>query len=176
MRSCRLFIVILAVFLAPGLGGAHAYLVESSPARQAVLGEPVAALSAAIRALHSRGPDALYRLLRRAVPIVAVIVLLFGVWAPAEPRVIDLPLHEGVLPKHLRVMRVQQGDDVTLRWTTNQAVTIHLHGYDIERRLNPGATITMSFRARASGRFPITVHGPGKEAETTLGYLEVHPR
>ena len=96
--------------------------------------------------------------------------------AQAESQVFELAVREGVLPTSQRVIRVQQGDEVTLRWTTDRQITVHLHGYDIERSLRPGAPITMQFRARATGRFPITVHGPGKGEEATLGYLEVHPR
>jgi FtsP/CotA-like multicopper oxidase with cupredoxin domain len=57
------------------------------------------------------------------------------------------------------VIRVQQGDAVTLRWTSDQALTLHVHGYDVERGVVPGATATMGFTARATGRFPIEVHG-----------------
>jgi hypothetical protein len=94
----------------------------------------------------------------------------------AEPRVIDLVIHGGSLPPEQRVIRVQQGDAVTLRWTSDQALTLHLHGYDVERRVTPGTTATMSFTAHATGRFPIEVHGSEGRRATTVGYLEVHPR
>jgi len=93
----------------------------------------------------------------------------------AEPRVIELRIDGGVLPADRRVIRVAQGDELTLRWTTDAPVTLHLHGYDVERRVLPGTPTTMTFRARATGRFPITIHGPQKGGEATLGYLEVHP-
>lgn len=94
----------------------------------------------------------------------------------AEPTIIDLVIRGGSLPLEQRVIRVQQGDAVTLRWTSDQVLTLHLHGYDVERRVVPGATATMSFTARATGRFPIEVHGSEGRRATTLGYLEVHPR
>jgi hypothetical protein len=50
-----------------------------------------------------------------------------------------------------------------------------LHGYDIEHRLTSKTTTTMSFMARATGRFPIEIHG-GDIRAGTLAYLEVHPR
>ena len=49
----------------------------------------------------------------------------------------------------------------------------HLHGYDIEITVEEGKPQTMAFRARATGRFPIEMHG-GRH--TVLVYLEVHPR
>ena len=94
----------------------------------------------------------------------------------AEPRVVELTIQAGVLPEAQRVVRVQQGEEVTLRWTTDTPVTLHLHGYDIEKAAKPDAPATMTFRARATGRFPITVHRAHGAAEATLGYVEVHPR
>lgn len=103
-----------------------------------------------------------------------------------EPRIIELALRERLLPTDQRNIRVQQGDDVTLRWTTNHEVLLHLHGYDIEKRIKPRETATMTFRARAAGRFPITLHSPGPGSvpatpsrethEAPVGYLEVHAR
>jgi FtsP/CotA-like multicopper oxidase with cupredoxin domain len=122
--------------------------------------------------------------MKRPSPRVLRVLLVLCLVAPvtvarfpaaAEARVIELAIRGGALPAEQRVIRLQQGDDVTLRWTTDAPVTIHLHGYDLERTLKPGAPTAMSFRARATGRFPITVHGAGRGAETTLGYLEVHP-
>lgn len=100
----------------------------------------------------------------------------------AEPRVIELTIRGGALPENQRVIRVQQGDEVTLRWTTDKALTIHLHGYDIEKTLSPNAPTTMQFSAKATGRFAIEIHhgsdkhGSDPDEEVTIGYLEVHPR
>ena len=77
----------------------------------------------------------------------------------------------------LGVVRVTQGDQVELRWTTDEATEVHLHGYDIEADLAPGAEQIMSFEARATGRFAIEAHGFGQDhSDTTLMYLEVLPR
>jgi len=123
---------------------------------------------------------------RLGLVLLLILTILIAGRASTEPRIIDLPVRERLLPRDQRVIRVQQGDDVTLRWTTNHELKVHLHGYDIEKTLKPGETATMTFQARAAGRFPITVHStdagpagaaPGREAkEAILGYLEVHPR
>jgi hypothetical protein len=94
----------------------------------------------------------------------------------AEPRVFELPIRNGELPADQRIVRVRQGDDVTLRWTTDKALTIYLHGYDIEKSLSPRATLLMRFTARATGRFPIEIHAHGRGGERVLAYVEVHPR
>jgi len=72
---------------------------------------------------------------------------------------------------------------VRLEWTSDEAVTVHLHGYDIELALAPGNPGVMTVQAYAAGRFPITAHTPGDKAakggghkERVLLYLEVHPR
>lgn len=114
--------------------------------------------------------------MRRSVPrSVIVTMLTLGAIAPAlaEPRLFDLVLKDGQLPPEQRLLRVRQGDEVTLRWTTNRPFTLHLHGYDLEARLVPQGAVELRFTARAAGRFPLEIHGPG--TERTVGHLEVHP-
>lgn len=113
----------------------------------------------------------------RMIALVLAVATLssFG-GAGAGPRVIELSIRDGRLPEKERTVRVEQGDDITLRWTTDKPLTVHLHGYDIEKKLRPGTPIVMKFTARATGRFAIEIHGPGHGEERTLGYLEVHPR
>ena len=115
--------------------------------------------------------------LRRArlTVFVVLLTLVAVAHAVAEPRLVELAIHNGRLPEDQRVVRVQQGDDVTLRWTTDQPLTLHLHGYDIEETLAPGTPAAMRFTARATGRFPIEAHD-ARGAKRTIGYLEVHPR
>jgi len=108
--------------------------------------------------------------------------------ASKAERGFELRIENGRVQLAERVLRVQRGDRVRLRWTTDDVITIHLHGYDIEARATPDAPVDMTFEARATGRFPITSHpshrGPhtgGKSsshagAENVLLYLEVHPR
>ena len=108
--------------------------------------------------------------------LVATIVGLAVTAVLAEPRVVDLPIRGGVLPGQQRVIRVQQGDVVTLRWTSDRALTVHLHGYDIEQRITPGTAATMSFTAGATGRFSVEIHASEGHRASTVAYLEVHPR
>ncbi len=117
----------------------------------------------------------------RAALIVGLPLLLMAMGVlpgrgGAESRIVELSIREGALPKEQRVIRVRQGDELTLRWTTDRPAQIHLHGYNIELALKPEVPGAMKFRARATGRFPITVHGAERGREATLGYLEVYPR
>ena len=111
-----------------------------------------------------------------SLALVGTLLALASLSVMAEPRVIELAIRAGVLAPDQRVIRVSQGDAVTLRWTSDRALTLHLHGYDIEQRLDPQTPATMSFTARATGRFAIEVHAGPDKHEATLGYLEVHPR
>lgn len=74
---------------------------------------------------------------------------------------------------------VRQGESVRLTWHSDEAVQLHLHGYDIELNLQPGQPGVMDFTARATGRFPVTSHGFGASHggghHQGLLYFEVHP-
>jgi FtsP/CotA-like multicopper oxidase with cupredoxin domain len=96
-------------------------------------------------------------------------------------QVFDLRIEGGKLAKEKRVIRVKQGDVVRLRWTADAPIVLHLHGYDIERRVGPGSVAEMAFTANATGRFSISVHGKadaskGGHHHDPLARLEVHPR
>ena len=107
--------------------------------------------------------------------LAAWLAALAGVGAMAEPRIFELQIKGGRLPPNQALVRVRQGDEVTLKWTSDQAVALHLHGYDLEAKITPPAPSEIHFTARAAGRFAIEIHGAaGKHA--TIGYLEVHPR
>jgi len=115
-------------------------------------------------------------LLSAASPIGLALLVAVAAAASAEPRVFDLAIRGAELPKESRVVQVRQGDEITLRFTTDAPLEIHLHGYDIEKKLSTRGPVTIQFTARATGRFPIEIHAHGQSGARTLGYLEVHPR
>lgn len=76
------------------------------------------------------------------------------------------------------VVRVTEGQIVELILSSDEAVELHLHGYDVVAKAKPGAPAVMGFSAHATGRYPVTMHGHshgGTHSEKTLLYLEVHP-
>lgn len=76
-----------------------------------------------------------------------------------------------------RTIRVKQGDQVRLNWKTDEKAELHLHGYDIETNVAPGKPSSMSFTAKATGRFPVTSHGFGDgHGHSALIYIEVLPK
>lgn len=125
---------------------------------------------------------AVMRTATRILPALAVaLVLAGGAPADAAERVFELRIDNGALPKERRVIRVKQGDAVRLRWTSDAPTVLHLHGYDIERKVEPGMIAEMAFTAHATGRFSISVHSAADESKGghhhhPLARLEVHPR
>jgi FtsP/CotA-like multicopper oxidase with cupredoxin domain len=69
-----------------------------------------------------------------------------------------LPIAKGRVPENMRLIRVKRGDVVTLKWSADKAMSLHLHGYDIEKEVAPGAVTEMTFAARATGRFTVEPH------------------
>lgn len=71
-----------------------------------------------------------------------------------------------------RKLTYDQGDRVTLRVRANHDDEIHVHGYDIERELKAGKTVTISFPAKINGVFEIELH----HADVQLATLTVRPK
>ena len=79
-----------------------------------------------------------------------------------------------------KTIRVTQGDRVRIHLSTDEKVELHLHGIDKKAYILPGKGGTISFTAKATGRFPVTSHGFGVNAghhhgRVALMYIEVHP-
>jgi hypothetical protein len=100
-----------------------------------------------------------------------------GEGSPAVRR-FELVIHDRELTSEQRTIRVDQGDLVELTWITDEAVELHLHGYDIAFQVSPAEPGVVTFEAHATGRFPVTSHGFGDETghgHAALLYIEVHP-
>jgi len=100
--------------------------------------------------------------------------------AVAEELTFDLKVERGRVAQAMQLIRVKQGDVVRLRWSTDRAMDLHLHGYDIEQKIEPGTVSELTFTARATGRFPVEVHTPkrggGHSHGAPLVQIEVYPR
>ncbi|MBT3334120.1 MAG: hypothetical protein HOK21_12155 [Rhodospirillaceae bacterium] len=120
------------------------------------------------------------RYLMSVLMLLGLIALPQAFAGQSTANVIELVIKERAV-QGKKVVRVTEGVTVTLHWTTDEKVELHLHGYDIEKTVKPGTTLTMTFKARATGRFPVTAHGfgehghGGSHAEKALVYLEVLP-
>src|SRR5262245_10691367 len=99
-----------------------------------------------------------------------VLATLACVCAPAgadETKHFELELEGGRRIDGPKTLRVSRGDNVKIQWTADRPTTIHLHGYDIQAMPDKSQPQTMSFHARATGRFPIETHG-GNEHRRVL--------
>ena len=91
-----------------------------------------------------------------------------------------LTIANGSVAPNMRLIRVKQNDVVKLEWRTDKPISVHLHGYDIEQELKPGATTEMTFTARATGRFTVEPHigktpSGGHAHGDVLVTIEVYP-
>ena len=112
-------------------------------------------------------------------PVKTLLVLTMSVFAMggvrAAEHVFDLALAEGRVPPERRTIQVTRGDEVVMRWTSDRAIALHLHGYDIEESIPAGGSATMRFAANIAGRFPVSEHRHGRGRERAVLYLEVRP-
>ena len=92
----------------------------------------------------------------------------------------DLRIENGRLTESRKVITVKRDDRVEINWRADRRTVLHLHGYDIEIAPGPDKPETMSFVARATGRFAVETHAPAGDGKrgghVALIYLEVHPR
>jgi heme/copper-type cytochrome/quinol oxidase subunit 2 len=88
----------------------------------------------------------------------------------ARERIYGVKIKDGAMS--LAEISVNEGVQVTLRWTSDIPVEVHVHGYDLEEEVSPGEETDLSFEANLAGRFEIEEH----ETETELGALLVQPR
>jgi hypothetical protein len=114
--------------------------------------------------------------------LLAMLAIGAATAAAQTPEVVfDLKVEKGKVAPNMRLIRVKQGDAVKLRWTTDRPMVLHLHGYDLETKVEPGATTEMAFTAHATGRFPVEEHklnakGGHSHGEAPLVRIEVRPR
>ncbi len=122
----------------------------------------------------------------RALVVIVLVLLGLGVLffalrpdstTSTEPatdaereRVYDVAIEDGAM--NPAEISAEEGDQVTLRLTSDSPVEVHLHGYDLEEEVSPGEETVLSFEANLTGRFEIEDH----ETETELGALLVQPR
>ena len=100
--------------------------------------------------------------------------------AAAEPNVIELGIVRGKPEGGVRTVRLERGDSFALAVRSDEALEVHVHGYDVKLSVAANARASVRLDAKLVGRFPVTAHlhgAAGKKAhEPTLLYLEVHPR
>lgn len=117
----------------------------------------------------------------RGALLAGIVIALMALSAPlaaddtprAAAHTFELQIAKRRVAPANRVLRAVEGERVELRWSADEPLVLHLHGYDIETRVAPGKPAVTAFTARFTGRFPVEIHG-GRHA--TLLHVEIHPR
>jgi hypothetical protein len=121
-------------------------------------------------------------LVSRRSALALLLILAGSPRAGAAELIFDIRIEHGRIPDAMHLMRVHEGDSVKLRWTSDRALVLHLHGYDIENRVAPDGVTELAFTAYATGRFPIQIHAQGAGAgsaahqDAPSAIIEVYPR
>ncbi len=69
-------------------------------------------------------------------------------------------------------IKVNQGDEITINITADEAEEFHVHAYDNSVELEPNKEATLTFTANLSGRFPFEL----EQSKTEIGAIEVQPK
>jgi plastocyanin len=77
---------------------------------------------------------------------------------PAEPSVTRIAIRGGEVVGGPKTITVTKGDPVRIVVTADAHDDMHLHGYDIEKEVEPGAPARFSFEANLEGQFEMESH------------------
>lgn len=90
------------------------------------------------------------------------------------PQKLELQIAGGKLVAEARSYSLRQGEEVELQLLSDRAGELHLHGYDLEAKVQADQPALLRFRADHAGRFEMELHS--KAGHVELGALEVQPR
>ncbi|MDB6000482.1 MAG: hypothetical protein JWP52_2181 [Rhizobacter sp.] len=132
-----------------------------------------------------RSPSFLFMLAAAVMAVAAGTAIMqspsaFAADAPsaskAASKVFELPLTNGAVAAQNATLKVTQGDNVELRWTSDRPINLHMHGYDFMATVTPQKPAVMAFNAKLPGRFPVSEHSHDeKKHHQVILYIEVHP-
>ncbi|MFC9590453.1 hypothetical protein ACFTUC_11830 [Streptomyces sp. NPDC056944] len=81
---------------------------------------------------------------------------------PADPgRTVTLTITGTTVQPPPSRIELKKGERLTLRVTSDRADTLHVHGYDRELPLSPGAPATLTLTADRTGLFEVETHESG---------------
>ena len=91
--------------------------------------------------------------------------------AGGNVKVFEFSIVHGNLVDGEQTIQVTEGDIVEFRWSSDEELNLHIHGYKIEVDVAPNSPATMRVDAVKTGRFPVLNHD-GNPPHVLL-YLEV---
>jgi len=93
--------------------------------------------------------------------------------APAAVKTATIQVAGGKAVGGEQTLKVKKGDHVRITVTVDEPQEVHLHGYDIEKTVNPGTPGVWDFTATYEGIFDMESHL--NNPPDTLLKLEVEP-
>jgi FtsP/CotA-like multicopper oxidase with cupredoxin domain len=85
-----------------------------------------------------------------------------------QPVVEKIEIKGGQPAGGLKKISVKKGEQVEIDVTSDAAGEAHLHGYDIEKKLQPGKTAKFRFKADIEGVFELELHPSTQLAKVTV--------
>ena len=115
--------------------------------------------------------------------IIAVCAIGSARAADVPEKSFELAIVKGSVPAPQRLLKVEKGDALRLRISSDAPGELHLHGYRESVKLAPGQTAELAFAAYATGRYPFEWHpvrenpaGGSRHHGPPLATLEVRPK
>jgi plastocyanin len=91
--------------------------------------------------------------------------------ATPQPAATRITVRAGAPVGGVQKVDVDQGDTVRLTISSDRPDEVHVHGYDLEKPVAPGAPARFTFTADADGIYEVEVHESGNQ----IASLEVQP-
>ena len=120
---------------------------------------------------------------RHLLLIIAICAIGSARAAGSQEKPFELAIVKGSVPAPQRLLKVEKGDALRLRISSDAPGELHLHGYRESVKLAPGQTAELAFTAYATGRFPFEWHPVGENPTggprhrgQPLATLEVGPK
>ena len=112
--------------------------------------------------------------MRRLALALALVTLAVPVGALARPAatkpvVISITVQKGRPVGGIKRVTVKKGKLVRIVVRTGSGTAIHLHGYDIEKKIRKGTPTVIQFTAKLAGRFELELH----PTDTLLAQLTI---
>jgi hypothetical protein len=82
-------------------------------------------------------------------------------------------LHDGEPVGGVEKLQVSSGDPVRFRVTSDIEGEVHVHGYDFEKPITAGGSVSFDFPAKLEGAFEVEMHHGG--GENPIADLKVEP-
>jgi hypothetical protein len=96
--------------------------------------------------------------------------------APPKPEVTRIQIRGGEVVGGPAEIKAKKGDRVAIVVSADAPDDIHLHGYDIEKKVEPGQPARFRFKANLEGEFEIESHvAEDAGRDPLLGTLIVEP-